>query len=147
MFATVASIRLCAERSCTGSSIGFMCIYWSQAHTAHQLVRFAASKDAHSQIRLILTLADPIRGAWIGCSLNESHVSTPNLYDEADARASAWTLMYSGSLYYTLAICLFYFLPLLDISLEAYSLSIPSSNESHSVVSEYVAEWNIVSVH
>lgn len=144
MCATVASIRLCAECSCTGSSIGFMCIHWSQAHTAQQLERFAASKDAHSQIRLILTLADPIRGAWIGCSLNESHVSTPNL---SDARASAWTLMYSGSLYYTLAICLFYFLPLFDISLETYSLSIPPSNDSHSVVSEYVAEWNIVSVH
>lgn len=68
------------------SSIGFMCIHWSQAHTAQQLERFVASKDAHSQIRLILTLACPIHGAWIGCSLNESHVSILNLSDEADAR-------------------------------------------------------------
>lgn len=82
------------------SCIGFMCIHWSQSQTAQQLERFAASKDAHSQIRLISTLARPIRGAWIGCMPNESHVSIPNLLDEADARAR-YTHTHISALDYT----------------------------------------------
>lgn len=130
------------------SCIGFMCIHWSQSQTAQQLERFAASKDAHSQIRLISTLARPICGAWIGCMPNESHVSIPNLLDEADARAryTHTHTHFSIRLYYTLAICLPCFLPLLYISLEAYLLSVLSANESHSVVSENGGEWNIAMV-
>jgi len=89
----------------------------SQKPGPHTSAIRAASKDVHSQIRLILTLAHPIRGTWIGCSLIESHVSTPNLSDEADGCASSWkNHVERYGLYYTLAICVFYFLPISHFS-------------------------------